>query len=137
MRDCRITMIYEGTNGIQAMDLLGRKLGMNQGKPVMDLIGRMRLNRLIPADIPELQGLEERKQSLDAGASLALRGHEATVNAVFISPDRRWVVTGSADGNVRFWDLEVDSLVERARRLAGRELTWEERKQYMVPTHEL
>ncbi|MGB5987704.1 MAG: acyl-CoA dehydrogenase [Desulfobacterales bacterium] len=41
LRDCRITMIYEGTNGIQAMDLLGRKLGMNQGKPVMDLVGRM------------------------------------------------------------------------------------------------
>jgi hypothetical protein len=38
LRDCRITMIYEGTNGIQAMDLLGRKLGMNQGKPIMDLM---------------------------------------------------------------------------------------------------
>ncbi|MBF0200783.1 MAG: acyl-CoA dehydrogenase [Desulfamplus sp.] len=41
LRDCRITMIYEGTNGIQAMDLLGRKLGMNKGKPVMDLFGEM------------------------------------------------------------------------------------------------
>jgi hypothetical protein len=41
MRDCRITMIYEGTNGIQAMDLLGRKLGMKKGKPVMDLFGEM------------------------------------------------------------------------------------------------
>jgi alkylation response protein AidB-like acyl-CoA dehydrogenase len=38
LRDCRITMIYEGTNGIQAMDLLGRKLGMNQGQPIMDLM---------------------------------------------------------------------------------------------------
>jgi len=28
LRDCRITLIYEGTNGIQAMDLLGRKLGL-------------------------------------------------------------------------------------------------------------
>ncbi|MBF0234302.1 MAG: acyl-CoA dehydrogenase C-terminal domain-containing protein, partial [Desulfamplus sp.] len=32
MRDSRIFMIYEGTNGIQAMDLLGRKLGMKKGK---------------------------------------------------------------------------------------------------------
>ncbi|MCP3942300.1 MAG: acyl-CoA dehydrogenase [Desulfobacteraceae bacterium] len=32
MRDSRIFMIYEGTNGIQAMDLLGRKLSMNQGE---------------------------------------------------------------------------------------------------------
>ncbi len=41
LRDCRITMIYEGTNGIQAMDLLGRKLGLNQGKPIMDLLGEI------------------------------------------------------------------------------------------------
>ncbi|MCP3874064.1 MAG: acyl-CoA dehydrogenase [Desulfobacteraceae bacterium] len=31
MRDSRIFMIYEGTNGIQAMDLIGRKLSMNNG----------------------------------------------------------------------------------------------------------
>jgi hypothetical protein len=38
LRDCRITPIYEGTNGIQAMDLLGRKLGQNKGQPMMDLL---------------------------------------------------------------------------------------------------
>ena len=27
MRDARIAMIYEGANGIQALDLVGRKLG--------------------------------------------------------------------------------------------------------------
>ena len=32
MRDVRITMIYEGTNGIQALDLVGRKLTMHQGR---------------------------------------------------------------------------------------------------------
>lgn len=31
MRDCKITSIYEGTNGIQALDLVGRKLGYKQG----------------------------------------------------------------------------------------------------------
>ena len=41
VRDCRITQIYEGTNGIQAMDLLGRKLGLNKGKPIMDLMGEI------------------------------------------------------------------------------------------------
>jgi alkylation response protein AidB-like acyl-CoA dehydrogenase len=41
LRDCRITLIYEGTNGIQAMDLLGRKLGLDNGKPIMDLLGEM------------------------------------------------------------------------------------------------
>jgi hypothetical protein len=41
LRDCRITPIYEGTNGIQAMDLLGRKLGQNKGQPMMDLLGEI------------------------------------------------------------------------------------------------
>ena len=32
VRDTRITQIYEGTNGIQAMDLMGRKVAANGGK---------------------------------------------------------------------------------------------------------
>ncbi len=32
VRDARIAQIYEGTNGIQAMDLVGRKLGQNGGR---------------------------------------------------------------------------------------------------------
>ncbi len=35
VRDARIAMIYEGSNGIQALDLVGRKLGLDGGKPVM------------------------------------------------------------------------------------------------------
>ncbi len=35
VRDARITMIYEGANGIQALDLVGRKLGQQGGKHVM------------------------------------------------------------------------------------------------------
>ena len=37
VRDGRIPRIYEGTNGIQAMDLVGRKLGLHGGR----LIGRL------------------------------------------------------------------------------------------------
>jgi alkylation response protein AidB-like acyl-CoA dehydrogenase len=35
LRDARIAMIYEGTNGVQALDLVGRKLGSNGGRSVM------------------------------------------------------------------------------------------------------
>ena len=35
VRDARITMIYEGANGVQALDLVGRKLGSGGGKNVM------------------------------------------------------------------------------------------------------
>ncbi|MFH2092665.1 MAG: acyl-CoA dehydrogenase [Pseudomonadota bacterium] len=41
LRDCKITQIYEGTNSIQAMDLLGRKLGLNKGKAFADLVSEI------------------------------------------------------------------------------------------------
>jgi alkylation response protein AidB-like acyl-CoA dehydrogenase len=37
-RDCRIAMIYEGTNGIQALDLVGRKLSENSGRNIINLV---------------------------------------------------------------------------------------------------
>ncbi len=37
-RDIRIAAIYEGTNGIQAADLVGRKLGLRGGDAIRDLI---------------------------------------------------------------------------------------------------
>jgi alkylation response protein AidB-like acyl-CoA dehydrogenase len=43
VRDARITQIYEGTNGIQAMDLVGRKLPKDGGRAVrafFELVGR-------------------------------------------------------------------------------------------------
>ncbi|MDG2531672.1 acyl-CoA dehydrogenase [Caulobacter endophyticus] len=41
-RDARITPIYEGTNGIQAIDLIGRKLGLADGQAVADLMDDIR-----------------------------------------------------------------------------------------------
>ncbi|WP_300671096.1 acyl-CoA dehydrogenase [Desulfoluna sp.] len=40
-RDCKIASIYEGTDGIQAMDLLARKLGMKKGRVFMELLNRI------------------------------------------------------------------------------------------------
>ena len=54
VRDCRITLIYEGTNGIQAMDLLGRKLGMKKGKPIMDLFGEIQKTIADAKKIPDV-----------------------------------------------------------------------------------
>jgi 3-(methylthio)propanoyl-CoA dehydrogenase len=42
LRDARIAPIYEGTNGIQANDLVGRKLGRDQGEAARELIAEMR-----------------------------------------------------------------------------------------------
>jgi alkylation response protein AidB-like acyl-CoA dehydrogenase len=41
LRDMVIARIYEGTTGIQAMDLVGRKLGMKGGMVLMTLLGRI------------------------------------------------------------------------------------------------
>jgi 3-(methylthio)propanoyl-CoA dehydrogenase len=41
-RDVRITAIYEGTNGIQAADLVGRKLGVRDGASVLEFLAQMR-----------------------------------------------------------------------------------------------
>jgi alkylation response protein AidB-like acyl-CoA dehydrogenase len=41
LRDSKIASLYEGTNGIQAMDLVGRKLSMNGGANVIALAGLM------------------------------------------------------------------------------------------------
>ena len=42
MRDCRIATIYEGTNGIQALDLVGRKLGQRKGMNSMNMFGEIK-----------------------------------------------------------------------------------------------
>ena len=59
LRDVRIAPIYEGTNGIQAMDLVGRKLALQGGAPLKALIAEMRatadaLDGALPAMRPPL-----------------------------------------------------------------------------------
>jgi acyl-CoA dehydrogenase len=41
VRDARITMIYEGANGIQALDLVGRKLPKDGGRAMMAFLGEV------------------------------------------------------------------------------------------------
>ncbi len=54
LRDARITAIYEGTNGIQAMDLVGRKLA-DGGEAVFRLIGEVEADaRAARERLPEL-----------------------------------------------------------------------------------
>ena len=57
LRDCRITLIYEGTNGIQAIDFLGRKLGMNKGKLFYDLLGEIKKTITKAGQAAGLEGL--------------------------------------------------------------------------------
>ncbi|WP_137819994.1 acyl-CoA dehydrogenase C-terminal domain-containing protein [Pseudomonas sp. 2FG] len=55
VRDCRIAPIYEGTNGIQALDLLGRKVLGSQGKLLRGFTKRVHQFCAANAEHPQLQ----------------------------------------------------------------------------------
>jgi hypothetical protein len=64
LRDCKITHIYEGTNGIQAMDLLGRKLGLNKGQPFRDLLAEIRKTVEAAKNLSGLEDLAEKAEAI-------------------------------------------------------------------------
>jgi alkylation response protein AidB-like acyl-CoA dehydrogenase len=80
-RDARIAPIYEGTNGVQAMDLVGRKVRANGGETLRGLCGEMALTA---------EGLTE-----DAGLAPVGRRLAAGVAALERATD--WLV--AADNN--------------------------------------
>ena len=73
VRDARITMIYEGATGVQALDLVGRKLGAKAGKPIMSFFeyirGYIRENDDdLPLKRDFLEPLKEASKDLQAAA---------------------------------------------------------------------
>jgi alkylation response protein AidB-like acyl-CoA dehydrogenase len=60
VRDARIAQIYEGTNGVQAMDLLGRKVPDGNGRMVKRFVAIVQHDLAVAAaDRPELRELAE------------------------------------------------------------------------------
>jgi hypothetical protein len=80
LRDARIAQIYEGTNGIQAIDLVVRKLPQSGGRHVLDYIGELkaiadearqsnridfgRMGERLDASLEDLQAATEHLQGL-------------------------------------------------------------------------
>jgi alkylation response protein AidB-like acyl-CoA dehydrogenase len=101
-RDVRITPIYEGTNGIQAADLVGRKLGVRSGASFLEFIGTMR------EILPQLESGGEGFASIRA---------ELTAQFDSLEKATGWMLkTGQADPNAvlsgstpyqRMWGLVV------------------------------
>jgi hypothetical protein len=60
LRDCKVTSIYEGTNGIQAMDFLGRKLGMKKGRVFLNLLSEIQKTAEKANKLPELNALADK-----------------------------------------------------------------------------
>ncbi len=72
VRDVRITLIYEGTNGIQALDLVGRKLAANGGRAIFTFFAE------IDDHVSAKEGNEELAPFIDGLASAKVQLKEAT-----------------------------------------------------------
>jgi 3-(methylthio)propanoyl-CoA dehydrogenase len=84
-RDARIAPIYEGTNGIQAMDLVGRKLPMRGGGAMSDFLAG------IAATADELAG---------SGDVLAAIGKRLADAHATLNQTTDWLMAGLADPNI-------------------------------------
>ena len=83
VRDARITTIYEGTTGIQANDLIGRKIARDGGKALLAAIERMR----------GVQG-----ELADAGSDeLAVIGKRVRAGVDALEEAARWIVARWSD----------------------------------------
>ncbi len=69
-RDIRIGAIYEGTNGIQAADLVGRKLPMRGGGVVMDHLASLEVKS---KELAAMEGMGQFAENLEAAVAVARR----------------------------------------------------------------
>ena len=88
LRDSRIAMIYEGTNGIQALDLVGRKLPANGGRALMAFMAELDAFAAEPADealAPFIDGVKSAKAQLQEGSLWLLQNGTASPDAAAAS----------------------------------------------------
>ncbi|MEL6584096.1 MAG: acyl-CoA dehydrogenase C-terminal domain-containing protein [Pseudomonadota bacterium] len=92
VRDIRIALVYEGTNGIQALDLVGRKLAQDGGKHVMAFFEMVKSFLKEQADNEELADImgplkEASKDLQTAGMYFMQQGMKNPNNALAGSTD--------------------------------------------------
>jgi alkylation response protein AidB-like acyl-CoA dehydrogenase len=81
-RDIRIAPIYEGTNGIQAIDLVGRKLGLRGGDAIRDLLATMAATA---------------SEAIAAGGELAVIGEHLSAAVATLGEATEWLLAHSAE----------------------------------------
>jgi alkylation response protein AidB-like acyl-CoA dehydrogenase len=122
VRDARIAMIYEGANGVQALDLVGRKLATNGGRAVFAWF------KLIDEFIAENGKSAELKPFLDALGDARKKLEEATtwfMNNALQNPDHAGA--GSMDYLYLFgltalafmWALMAKAAISKSKNGAG------------------
>ena len=122
LRDARITTIYEGTTGIQANDLIGRKIAREGGATIKAVIGIM---KQVEAELAKQSG--EEFAAIHAGFS---RGIQALAEAAtYIATNFSQDIKGVHVGAVPFlrlmgivsggWQLARAALVAQKKLAAG------------------
>ncbi len=102
-RDVRITLLYEGTNGVQAADLAGRKLAVRDGQSFLEFIAEMR------EVLPELKAAGESQARIADALAAALGVLEQTTGWMLktgAAGDAASVLAGSVPYQ-RIWALNV------------------------------
>jgi len=120
-RDARIAPIYEGTNGIQAMDLVGRKLGQDGGQSARDLIDDMKATLAVLPRLYSGKPVERFANAVEAVTDATLwlldaKGDPARAADVLAGADAYLKLLGDVIGG---WMLARGALAARAILDAG------------------
>jgi acyl-CoA dehydrogenase len=120
LRDARITTIYEGTTGIQANDLIGRKLGRDGGLTAEAVIADMRALNGALAQSPSLKGLAavyaDAVDALERGVRYAVANYGSDIRSVAAGAVPLLKLFGIAAGG---WQLLRSALIAEQRLAAA------------------
>lgn len=123
MRDARIITIYEGTTGIQAADLIGRKIARDGGAALQVLLGSMRdtqqqLQQAGRRTAALAAQLDMAIQSVEQAASYILANYERDIAAVSVGAAAMLKLLGITCGG---WQLGRAALVAINKQEAGQD----------------
>jgi hypothetical protein len=120
MRDARITTIYEGTTGIQANDLIGRKLAREGGVTLKAVIAMMRQSQTAAAKDQALAGIAAAFgtgiDALERAAEHIVANYGSDVRSVAVGAVPFLKLMGIVSGG---WMMTRAALAAQAQMAAG------------------
>lgn len=118
LRDARITNIYEGTTGIQANDLVGRKIARDGGAGARALIAEMRgaVADIAPAEPALAAALDEAVSAFERGVDFVVAQWRNDTPAVLAGAVPLLMLTGRVAGG---WQLVRGALLAHTLLAAG------------------
>jgi alkylation response protein AidB-like acyl-CoA dehydrogenase len=116
LRDARITPIYEGTTGIQANDLIGRKLARDGGRAAAFLIAEMRAAAAVPAGaahLPEIAAaLTQAVDALERAVGYVVQTYAQDIRSVSVGAVPLLKLFGIVSGG---WQLLRSAAISQQR----------------------